>query len=164
MDPVPDQKNAVHPLPFQLSKIHLNINRPCELRSSKRFQSLKVFWIEICTDFSCMLDALYIISSLILLEVYVKSAVFLCRCQLADEQICSVLVNYSFRITDVYTKYWYKRWHQVWKLNNKIHHDLMSLRKQSSDHTRPNFLICYNDGGMANCGLQAGCDLLDRPV
>jgi len=59
-----------------------------------------------------MPDALHIISSLILLEVYVKSTVFSCHCQLADEQICSVLVNYSFRIWDVYTKYWYKRWHR----------------------------------------------------
>jgi len=52
-----------------------------------------------------MPDALHIIPSLILLEVYVKSAVFLCNCQLADEQFCSVLVKYSFRIRDVYTKY-----------------------------------------------------------
>jgi hypothetical protein len=56
-----------------------------------------------------MLDALRIISSLMLPEVYVKSTVFLCHCQLADEQIGFVLVNYSFRMRDVYTKYQYKR-------------------------------------------------------
>ena len=37
-----------------------------------------------------MLDALRIVSSLTLLEVYVKSAVFLYPYQLADEHICSV--------------------------------------------------------------------------
>jgi len=43
----------------------------------------------------------------------------------------------------------------------------MPLRKQSSDLMRPNFLICYNDGGLANCGLQAECDCyktVTRPV
>ena len=90
------------PFAFQLSKIQLNINLPHELRSSKRFHSLKVFWIEICRRFSCTLDIIYSVS---LLEVYVKSTVFLCHCQLANEQVCSVLVNYFFRIRYVYTKY-----------------------------------------------------------
>ena len=43
----------------------------------------------------------------------------------------------------------------------------MSFRKHYSDQTTPNFLICYNDGGMANCSLQAGCDsynILDQPM
>ena len=52
-----------------------------------------------------MLHTLHIISSLIFLKVYVKSTVFLYHFQLGDERICSVLVNYSFRIMDLRTIY-----------------------------------------------------------